>query len=180
MIPHSLQNKEYFWSYNEKYYIFSFFFSLFSTVLIAKISKWWKLIHRFLHVPSSYATLCSVKLNKEPEKFTRLASALQCVLKPLVVNEEVNNIRVFFWERPSCPNLPYGGLVSDRAECGGDSSDRTVRIKDGLTFCGPTGVSAFGFSHRHSVKVNMLAMKFCKSYRFLTYYCKTGYMYGGL
>ena len=38
MIPHSLHNKEYFWSYDEKYDIISYYFLCFSAALIANIS----------------------------------------------------------------------------------------------------------------------------------------------
>ena len=40
MIPHLLLNKEYFWSYDEKHHIFSYYFLCISTALIPIISNW--------------------------------------------------------------------------------------------------------------------------------------------
>ena len=54
MIPHSLHNKEYFWSYDDICDIFCYYFLCFSAALIANISNWWKWIYRFLNLNCSH------------------------------------------------------------------------------------------------------------------------------
>ena len=54
MIPHSLHSKNYFWSYDQKYHKFSYYFLYISAASIANISIWQKLTYRFLRTNSSY------------------------------------------------------------------------------------------------------------------------------
>ena len=54
MIPRSLHIKNYFWSYDQKYQKFSYYFLYISAASIANISIWQKWTYRFLRTNSSY------------------------------------------------------------------------------------------------------------------------------
>ena len=54
MIPRSLHIKDYFWSYDQKYQKFSYYFLYISAASIANISIWRKWTYRFLRTNSSY------------------------------------------------------------------------------------------------------------------------------
>ena len=58
MIPHSLHNKEYFWSYDEKFHFFSLFFSRFNRKYLKLIKI---VILFFFHLNSSYNSLSTLQ-----------------------------------------------------------------------------------------------------------------------